>query len=519
MSGKQYRRPDSLATGASDETEPPAPGRIQTGIPWLDLILPGGIPENRAHLVVGSPGTGKTTLGLQFLLEGRARGERTLFITLAESRQELESSSASHDWDLDGIDILEVVSSEEHDRPEQDYTALHPAEIELGESFDRMVETVQRVKPRRVVMDSLTEIRLLAREPVRYRRQIIALKNFLVGSGCTVLFIDDPLGGQDGQLQTICHGVIAMEKLAPEYGRERRRLQVMKMRSVQFHGGYHDYTIRKGGLVIWPRLVAAKHGRKYPIEPVSSGVKGIDAMLGGGPDRGTSMLIVGAAGTGKSSLCSQYCLAAARRNDYFACFSFDERLATIQKRNSAMGLDLDAIIAAGRGHVEQVDPGELSPGEFMQRVRRQVEKFDARIVVIDSLSGYLAAMPGEQYLVIQMHELLTYLSRMGVLTLAVVAQHGLVGAQLGPTIDLSYLADTVVFMRYFEYAGAVHRAISVVKKRGARHEATIREAIITQDGVQLGDPLTEFQGVLSGEPQYIGGAAPLLRGTNAAQKS
>jgi circadian clock protein KaiC len=479
------------------------------------MLLHGGLPRNRVYLVMGDPGTGKTTFGIQFLLEGVRNGEQALYITLAETKAELLGIAQSHGFDLSRIAIHEVSVAAEQDRPEQDYTALLPAEIELGESLDKIVETIEKVKPRRVVIDSLTEIRLLAREAVRYRRQIIALKNFLMKCSCTVLFIDDPAGrGPDGQLLTICHGAISFERMAPEYGPERRRMQILKMRGVEFYGGYHDYNIRKGGLVIWPRLIAAEHQREYHHDPVPSGVPELDSIFGGGPDRGTTLLAVGAAGVGKSSLCQQYCMAASQRGEYFAWFSFDERLDTVYKRGRAMGLDFGGLVEAGRCSVEQVDPAALSPGEFIQRVRRQVERFNARIVVLDSLNGYLNAMPGERYLTIQMHELLTYLARMGVLSMIVVAQHGLVGAQLDPPIDMSYLADCVAYLRYFEHAGEVRRALSVVKKRGARHEMTIRELTITGSGVRVGQPLRQFQGVLAGEPRYIGETTPLLAGGN-----
>src|SRR4051794_820951 len=502
---------EALPTGAPEETGPVPPDRISTGIYWLDILLRGGLPKNRVYLIMGDPGTGKTTFGLQFLLEGVRNHEPALYITLAESREELLGVAKSHGVDLAGVTIHEVSVAAEHERPEQDYTALLPAEIELGESLDKIVEGIERVKPKRVVIDSLTEIRLLAREPVRYRRQLIALKNFLMKCPCTVLFIDDPAGrGHDGQLMTICHGAICFERLAPEYGPERRRMQILKMRGVSFHGGYHDYVIRKGGLVIWPRLIASEHRRPHDMDPVPSGVPELDAIFGGGPDRGTALLAVGAAGVGKSSLCQQYCMAASRRGEYFAWFSFDERLDTVYKRGRAMGLDFAALMAEGRCGVEQVDPAALSPGEFIQRVRRQVERFNASVVVIDSLNGYLNAMPGERFLIIQMHELLTYLARMGVLSMIIVAQHGLVGSELDPPIDMSYLADSVAYLRYFEHAGEVRRALSVVKKRGARHETTIRELTVTAAGVRVGQPLRQFHGILSGEPQYVGEGAPLL---------
>ena len=510
--------PDDLATGAPEETAPIAPGRVSSGMRWLDVILRGGLPANRVYLVLGEPGTGKTTLSLQFLLAGAMQGETVLLVTLAETRAELEAVAESHGLDISPIQVHEVSTSDagleagsdpvdagEADLPERDFTALHPEEVELGESLRKIVDVVRRTKPKRVVVDSLTEIRLLAREPVRYRRQILALKNFFMKCGCTVFFIDDPSsrGGAESQLQTICHGVMQLERLAPEYGRERRRMQVLKMRGVQFHGGYHDYVIRPGGLVIWPRLVASHHRRQYELVPVPSGVAQIDQLMGGGPDRGTTMLALGPAGVGKSSLCQQYCMAAAGRGEYFAWFSFDERLETIFKRGTSMKFDLRGLAEAGKCSIEQVDPGSLSPGEFIQRVRRQVEKFDARVVVIDSLNGYMNSMPGERFLTIQMHELLTYLNQMGVLTIIVIAQHGLLGAQIDPPIDLSYLSDSVVVLRYFEAAGHVRRAMAAVKKRGGAHETSVREFQVTETGLRLGEPLEQFQGILTGQPELL----------------
>lgn len=504
--------PEAYIIGSPDET-PLAEDRISSGSPWLDMILNGGLPPRRLYLLVGEPGTGKTTLGLQFLLSGAARGERGLFVTLAETRDELEGVAKSHGFDLSGIDIFEVGGAN-GGSPELDYTALHPGEIELGENLQKIVEAVQEKKPVRVVIDSLTEIRLMAREQVRYRRQIISLKSALTQAGCTVYFIDDPgwrgTGGGDNQLQTICHGVISLEKLAPEYGRDRRRLQVVKMRGVAFHGGYHDYIIRRGGMVVFPRLVAAEHTRRFPSDMITSEVPDLDRMLGGGPDRGSTMLVIGAAGVGKSSLCQQYCMAAARRGEHFTWFSFDERLTTLFKRSHSMGQNLEQLLHEQRAHIAQVDPGSLSPGEFIQRIRQQVERHQTRLVVLDSLNGYMMAMPGERFLIIQMHELLTYLSQMGVMTLLVVAQHGLLTPESTPPVDISYLADTVTLLRYFEFRGDVRRAISVVKKRGAAHETMIREFQITATGLKVGEPLTQFRGVLSREPAYSGEGLPRM---------
>ena len=451
------------------------------------MLLHGGLPRNRVYLVMGDPGTGKTTFGIQFLLEGVRNGEQALYITLAETKAELLGIAESHRFDLSRVAIHEVSVAAEQDRPEQDYTALLPAEIELGESLDKIVEVIERVKPKRVVIDSLTEIRLLAREPVRYRRQIIALKNFMMKCSCTVLFIDDPAGrGPDGQLLTICHGAISFERMAPEYGPERRRMQILKMRGVEFYGGYHDYNIRKGGLVIWPRLIAAEHQREYRHDPVPSGVPELDSIFGGGPDRGTTLLAIGAAGRRQVEPLPAVLHGRVARGEYFAWFSFDERLDTVYKRGRAMGLDFGGLVEAGRCSVEQVDPAALSPGEFIQRVRRQVERFNARVVV-PRQPQRLPQRDARRAIPDDPDARAAHLpARMGVLSMIVVAQHGLVGAQLDPPIDMSYLADCVAYLRYFEHAGEVRRALSVVKKRGARHEMTIRELTITGSGVRVG---------------------------------
>lgn len=489
----------------------PTSDRLGTGVVGLDTILGGGLPRNRLYLIHGEPGAGKTTLALQFLLEGARAGESGLFVTLSETKDELEAVARSHGWSLGGVGVYEVRASEEHLRPEEQYTAFHPSEVELGSALQALLDEVERLKPARLVIDSLSEMRLLARDPLRYRRQIAALKQFFLTRGATVLFLDDP-GAKtaDHQFLTLAHGVVLLERYTPAYGRERRRLQVTKLRGVEFHGGYHDFAIRRGGLRVFPCLVAADH--RHPAAPgqVASGVRGLDAMLGGGPARGTSQLVLGPAGVGKSTVCLQYALAAAARGEHATIYSFDEGLETILTRATALGMDPRPHMESGRLHVEQIDPAMMSPGEFMGRVREAVERRGARAVVIDSLNGYLNAMPGEQYLVIQMHELLTYLAQQGVFTLVVMAQHGLVGRDQESPVDVSYLADTVLLLRYFEYGGRVHKAISVVKNRAGRHEDTIRELQISSAGVRVGSPLTAFRGVLTGTPEYTGQAGPLM---------
>ena len=485
--------------------------RVSTGIEGLDAILGGGLPRKRLYLIQGDPGTGKTTLALQFLLQGARMNEPGLYVTLSETREELLAVVNSHGWSIDGIDIYEVQASEEHLRPEEEYTAFHPAEVELGETVQNLLDEVERVKPKRVVIDSLSEMRLLARDPLRYRRQILALKHFFLARDCTILFLDDPISKVgEHQFQTLAHGVLVLERNAPEYGKARRRLQVAKMRGVDFHDGYHDFAIRPGGLMIYPRLVAAEPAEIRDIERVSSGVAEFDTLLGGGPPRGSSMLVIGAAGTGKTTLCVQYAMAAASRGDHVAFFSFDERTETLYHRSQDMGLDLRGQVRAGRVSAQQIDPAMLSPGEFIYRVRHAVENQHARIVVIDSLNGYLNAMPGEKFLTIQMHELLTYLGERGVLTLIIVAQHGLLGEGVEAPVDLSYLADTVLLLRYFEHNGRVRKSAAALKTRTGAHEDSIREFIITGSGIKVGKPLVEFQGVLTGTPLFTG-VGPMLQ--------
>lgn len=484
--------------------------RSSTGIRGLDEVLGGGLPSNRMYLIQGDPGTGKTTLALQFLLAGIKKGETALFITLSETASELRAVAAGHGWDLDGLGIFEVQAGEEHLKPERDYTAFHPSEVELSETVHLLLNEIERIKPRRVVIDSLSEMRLLARDPLRYRRQMLALKQVLVKRDATILLLDDPADKVgEHQFQTLAHGVILLERRVPEYGRERRRLNVHKLRGISYDGGYHDFRIRTGGIELYPSPVPNPQPTRFVPQAISSGVSELDDLLSGGPERGTSLLITGAAGTGKSTLAIQYAVSAAQRGEKAAAFIFDERLNTLAARTKGVGLPLSDMIDERRLNVQQVDPAAWTPGQFVQTVREAVEN-GARIVIIDSLNGYINAMPGEHFLLIQMHELLTYLASEGVLTIMVVAQQGLVMANESP-VDMSYLADTVLLTRYFEHAGRVRKAISVVKKRSGRHEDTIRELKIDSKGIRVGQPLAEFSGVLTGIPQYTGTKSPLIR--------
>lgn len=488
-----------------------ASGRLTTGSAGFDNILEGGFPANRLYLVEGDPGTGKTTLALRFLLEGAAQGEPVLYVTLSETKEEINAVAASHGWSLAGVSIYELIPSEESLKTETQYTIFHPSEVELSETTSAVLDEVERIQPRRVVFDSLSEMRLLARDPLRYRRQILALKQYFAGRQCTVLLLDDRTSTNgDLQVQSIAHGVVELEHLALDYGAERRRIRIVKLRGSTYRGGYHDFKIETGGVTVYPRLVAAGLHQEFTREIFTSGVAELDELLGGGLDRGTSTLVLGPAGSGKSSIAAQFAAAAAERGEHAASFLFDEGMHSYLSRASGLGREMSEQVEAGRMSIRQIDPAELSPGEFAHYVRRAVDEDGARVVVIDSLNGYMQAMPDERFLTVQMHELLTYLNQQGVVTLLVLAQHGFMGANMGTPVDVSYLADTVLMLRFFEAAGAVRRAVSVVKKRTGYHENTIREMRMSSDGITVGQPLTDFHGVLTGVPTYLKQSAPLL---------
>ncbi|MBW7966881.1 AAA family ATPase [Bradyrhizobium sp. BR 10261] len=478
--------------------------RISTGSDGLDDILGGGFDANRMYLYEGRPGTGKTTIALQFLLRGVRDGERVLYISLSETKRELTVVAQRHGWTLEGVDIFELVPPETTLDPDRELTVFHPAEVELSETTSVIFKEVERINPTRVVLDSLSELRLLAQNPLRYRRQVLALKHFFTNRNCTVVLLDDLSSAQDDlQLHSIAHGVVMLEQLAIDYGAERRRLRVIKMRGIRFRGGYHDFIIEQGGLTIFPRLVAAEHHKSFTGDFTPSGNAELDQLLGGGLERGTNALLIGAAGVGKSSVALTYAIAAADRGEHAVFFAFDEGRGTVEARARTLGLHLDKHIDSGRIRFQQVDPAELSPGEFAANVRDSVERDNARIVVIDSLNGYLNAMPDERFLILQMHELLSYLAQQGVLTILILAQHGLVGPT-DTSLDISYLSDSVLMLRYFEVGGTVRRALSVVKKRSGNHEHTIREFRLTSSGIKLGPPLKDFTGIFSGTPHYTG---------------
>ena len=490
----------------SDESRADS-GRASSGIGGLDHLLRGGFPVNRLHLIEGDPGTGKTTLALQFLLEGARLGESCLYVSLSETAAELRAVAASHGWSLEGIELFELnpPGSVQVDQ----YTLYHPAEIELAEMAKRVLDVTERVRPSRVVFDSLSEMRLLARDSLRYRRQILALKEYFAGRASTVLLLDDRTSSEgDLQLRSIAHAVVLLEQIAFEFGRSRRRLSVIKVRGVPGIEGFHDFRIRRGGLAVFPQLVPPQV-KGEPTAPLESGIHELDVLLGGGLTPGTCTLFIGPAGTGKSTLGCQYVSAAASRIPA-AIYLFDERRDVFLRRADALGMNLSSASAAHHISVDQVEPGEMSPGEFASRVCARVDEEGVRLVFIDSLNGYANAIPTNHAPLVRMYELLAYLNERGVTTILVAAQHGIIGSQMSTPIDVSYLADTVVLLRFFEAYGAVRKAISVVKKRTGAHEATIREFAVGPERVRVGTPLSQFQGVLTGVPQYRGGSEPLL---------
>ena len=486
----------------------PSSERLPTGIVGLDYILKGGMPKNRLHLVEGSPGTGKTTLGLQFLLEGARRGEKGLYITLSESGEELEAVAESHGWSLDNIIIKDLTQSGDKLTDNSSYTVFHPSEVELDEATRAVLDEVERVNPVRVVFDSLSEMRMLASEPLRFRRQILALKQYFLTRNCTVLLLDDrTLKDSDRQLESIAHGVVVLEYVPVEYGRQRHAIRVVKMRGVSFQSGSHDFNIETGGIVVFPRLSQEQRVNFTP-GTLGSGRANLDELIGG-LHYGTSTILLGPAGVGKSTLSMMYAASAAARGERVAVYLFDEGSETLYQRLDALGINIKEHVDAGLIALRQIHLAELTPGELSHMVSVEVEEKGARVVIIDSVNGYLMATPQERFLTMQFHELLGYLNRNGVVTLLIIGQYGLIGTMQSP-IDMSYLADSVVLLRYFEAEGAVRQAISMLKKRTGDHERTIREYKMGEGGLQLGDPLTDFHGILTGVPVYRGKAGRLM---------
>ncbi|WP_375421907.1 ATPase domain-containing protein [uncultured Sphingomonas sp.] len=482
--------------------------RLSTGIADLDDIVGGGLTSNRAYLLEGTPGSGKTTIALQFLLEGARRGERGLYITLSETATELREVARSHEWDLSDIELFELVSVDHLD-PDAEQSILEPSEVELGETIRGVMECVDRLTPTRVVFDSLSELRLLAQNSLRYRRQILALKQYFSIRKCTVLMLDDRSSDPgDLQLHSIAHGVITLEQSAQDYGTERRRLRVVKMRGVKYRGGFHDFTIQTGGVAVYPRLVAAEHHTAFTAQLQSTGLARFDEMLGGGLAAGTNALFTGPSGVGKTSSAVRCALAALARGEKVSYFLFDEGRATMLARAASMDMDLHPYLADNSLTVAQIDPAELTPGEFASWVRDAVETQGVKFIVIDSLNAFLQAMPGEKFLMLQMHEMLSYLNQQGVITILILGQHGIIG-DVRADVDLSYLSDTILMFRYFEAQGEMLKAVSVAKSRTTAHQNTIREFRLSSSGLVIGEPLKDFEGVMTGLPAYRG-VTPLL---------
>ncbi len=477
--------------------------RCSMGVPGLDAVLDGGLPPRRLYLIQGDPGVGKTTLAMQFLLEGARRGEAGLYVSLSETKDEIEVVAKSHGWDLDKINLYELSTIEEQIRGDSESTFFHPSEVELNRTITALIAEVEKVKPARVVFDSLSEMRMLADTPLRYRRQILQLKQFFAGRNCTVLMLDDRTSGtHDLQVESIAHGVLLLTTQSPEYGVARRQLSVLKIRGSEFREGNHDFVIRHGGLTVFPRLVAGEHHREFVREDFPSGISELDALLGGGLGRGTSSMFMGPPGTGKSTLAIRFAVSAAERGEKALMFIFDETTGILKNRAAQLGLDVETHVKSGLIALDQIDPAEISPGELVHRIRRAVADGEVRMVVIDSINGYLNAMPAERYLTLQLHELLAYLNQQGIITIMVLAQQGLVGA-MQSTVDLTYLSDTVLLLRYYEARGEIKQAISVVKKRSGNHERTIRDIRVGKNGISLGEPLRELQGVLTGVPNFV----------------
>jgi circadian clock protein KaiC len=479
--------------------------RLSTGVAGLDDVLMGGFPQGNVYLIEGDPGVGKTTLALQFLMAGIRDGASVLFVSLSESQRELHAAAASHGWDINDVPILEVTASEDSLSLEKQYSVFHPSEIEFQDTTNTILSKVQETGATRIVFDSIAEIRLLAGDSLRYRRQILALKQFFLHRDCTVLLIDDRRsGGSDMQLESIAHGVLELQSMPRDYGIERRRMRVVKLRGSTYRQGFHDLTIETGGLRIFPRLVASEHRGIMASSVVSSGNAELDALWGGGVAAGTSTLLLGPAGSGKSTIALSYAVAAACRGDRASVFAFDETLGTLFVRAEQLGMRLQEHVDNGRIEIDQLDPAELSPGEFIARARNAVERKQARVIIIDSLNGLLNAMAGEHLMALHLRELCSFLNQRGVATFLVLAQAGIVGHDVSSPVDLSYLADNVLLLRYFEVAGKVRKALSITKKRTGGHEDTLRELRFGAKGIEIGKPLTQFTGVLAGTPVYIG---------------
>ena len=479
--------------------------RCSVGAHGMDDVLGGGLPQGHFYLLEGEPGTGKTTMALQFAIEGLRRGEKALYVTLSESRRELLVVAEAHGFNVNGLNTMELLPGEQDLGPDGQYTVFHPAEVELSDRTQTILAEVTRLKPDRLVVDALSELRMMARDMLRYRRQILSLKESLANLNCTVLLLDDRTSTEkELELHSIVHGVISLSKVSPEYGKMRRRVEVTKLRGSPFREGYHDYLIRTGGIVVFPRLIAAEHRADHTMKVAHSGIPELDALVGGGLDHGTSTLLVGPAGSGKTTIALRWACTAAERGEKAAGFIFEETLGSLIRRAKGLGMDLEQHVRSGHMTLDQVDPAEMSPGEFVEKVRQAVENDSVGIIIIDSLNGFLQSMPGERYLALHLHELLAYLNNRGVLTLMIVAQAGMIGSNIQTPVDVSYLADNILVLRYFEAHGSVRQAISMIKKRSGGHERTIRQLTLGPNAIRLGEPLENFHGVLSGIPTLVG---------------
>jgi circadian clock protein KaiC len=488
--------------------------RDATGIAGLDDILLGGLPHGHLYLLEGEPGTGKTTVAMDFLRAGVAKGEKALYVTLSETEDELRLVADSHNWDVAGIEFIELQRDVAGYATDDQYTVFEPTEVELGDTVSQIYDAVNRIKPLRIVLDSLSELRLLSRDSLRFRREVLSFKRFFADRDVTVLMIDDrTMDLHEGLLQSLAHGVIRLERMTTEYGAERRRLTVSKLRGSRFREGYHDYRVNTGGVEVYPRLVASEHRNAVLPGELLSGIDNLDHLLGGGLDRGTSTMLLGPSGAGKSTISAMYAAAATAKGERVEIYLYDENLGTYLARDRGLGLGLAEHIESGMITIRQIDPAEVSPGEFAAFLRKGVEERGTRYIVIDSLNGLIQAMPGEQTLMIQVHELLSYLNQSSVTTMITLAQHGMMGNGLASAADLSYVADTLIVLRFFEAFGEVRKAISVVKKRTGDHERTLRELHIAAGGLKVGEPLRQFQGIFTGVPQTFDGEGSLFDGS------